>query len=296
MVHGEEETPCRSLTPVLMRLSVSLALAASLAAPFVPLPAQPADTLHGASKPLFTSADAVLAGAVLAGTLLMVPLDREFAEELQDSLRQSNRFLQRQATFFRLIAEPGALIIGGTMYAAGKLSSNEEMADLGLHGTEAIVIGSAVTAVLKAAFGRARPYVDRSDPLNFRFGRGVRGSEYRSFPSGHALAGFAAAAAVTAEASRFWSASEWYVGPVMYGGAALIGFSRMYNNKHWASDVVMAAGIGTFSGLKIVRWHHSNPGNSLDRWLLGATVAPAAEGGGKTVRLWVAPIRDPAGR
>ena len=49
----------------------------------------------------------------------------------------------------------------------------------------------------------------------------------------------------------------------------MIALSRLYNNKHWASDVVMAAGIGTFSGLKVVKWQHTHPGNRLDRWLLG---------------------------
>jgi membrane-associated phospholipid phosphatase len=66
---------------------------------------------------------------------------------------------------------------------------------------------------------------------------------------------------------------------VKYGGASLIALSRMYNNKHWASDVLMGAAIGTFAGTKVVRYHHSHPGNHLDKWLLGASVAPDGAGG-----------------
>jgi hypothetical protein len=70
-----------------------------------------------------------------------------------------------------------------------------------------------------------------------------------------------------------------YVAPVMYGGATLIGASRMYSNNHWASDVLMGAAIGTFAGRKIVRFHHSHPSNDIDRILLGATIMPHGDGG-----------------
>ena len=53
----------------------------------------------------------------------------------------------------------------------------------------------------------------------------------------------------------------------------------MYNNKHWASDVMMGAAIGTFAGSKVVRYHHSHPKNRIDRWLLGATIVPNGAGG-----------------
>jgi membrane-associated phospholipid phosphatase len=59
----------------------------------------------------------------------------------------------------------------------------------------------------------------------------------------------------------------------MYGGAALVGLSRMYNNRHWASDVITGAAIGTFAGTKVVRYHHTHPGNRIDRWLLGASMS-----------------------
>ena len=106
-----------------------------------------------------------------------------------------------------------------------------------------------------------------------------------------AAAGFAAAAAVVSETDRWWPEATIYVAPLMYGGAALIGVSRMYNNKHWASDVVMGAAIGTFAGLKVVRYHHSHPDNKIDEWLLGVTIRPGPDGG-NTFRFWAVPRRD----
>ncbi|HEX2779578.1 MAG TPA: phosphatase PAP2 family protein [Gemmatimonadaceae bacterium] len=231
------------------------------------------------TEPLFTSRDAWIAGGFVVGTVLLFPVDRKIAENLQDKRSQSNRFFHHQATNVRLIAQPGALLIGGSMYAVGRLAHVERMADLGLHGTEAIVVGTVITGAIKGTAGRARPYLGTDKPHDFKFGRGFRkGSDFSSFPSGHTLAGFAAASAVTAETHRWWPKSTWYIAPVMYGGASLIGLSRMYNNKHWASDVMMGAAIGTFAGRKVVQYHHSHPHNRIERWLLGASIVPTDNG------------------
>ena len=233
------------------------------------------------TEPLFTQRDAWYALGFAAGTVAMFPLDKKVAGNLQRPGTQTNRFLRDVATSFRLSAQPGALIIGGSLYAVGRLGRIERAADLGLHGTEAIVFAAVVGDALKGSIGRARPYaVADTNPHDFKWWRGFRrGTDYSSFPSGHTLTGFAAAAAVTAETSRWWPSSTWFIAPVMYGGATMIGLSRLYNNKHWASDVVMAAGIGTFSGVKIVNYNHSHPKNRLDRLLLATSVIPAPNGG-----------------
>ena len=231
-------------------------------------------------EPLFTTRDALYAGGFTLATIALFPLDKHIAQNLQDKHNQSNRFFHHQATNFRLIAQPGAFAIGGAMYLGGRLTHNEKLADLGLHGSEAILVGLGVTAAIKGSAGRARPYMGTDSPHNFKLFRGFTGgSDYSSFPSGHTLTGFAAAAAVTAETHRWWPHSTWYIAPVMYGGATMIGLSRMYNNKHWASDVMMGAAIGTFAGRKVVQYHHSHPKNRIDRWLLGATIVPNSEGG-----------------
>jgi len=252
----------------------------------VPAPTLAQTTAPAPHVPLFTVNDAYLAGAFIAGTLALRPVDEYFARRLQNKYSQSSRFLQEVAVTFRTIAEPGAFIIGGTLYIAGRASKQRDMADLGLHGTEAVVIGSVFAGVLKDAFGRARPFVHPpTDSTGFnandwQFGRGLKdGDKYRSFPSGHSVAAFAAAAAVVNETSRWWPDLTWVIGPAMYGGAGLVGLSRMYNNRHWASDVMMGAAIGTFAGNKVVRYHHrTNPTNKFDRWLLGASVSQSASG------------------
>lgn len=53
----------------------------------------------------------------------------------------------------------------------------------------------------------------------------------------------------------------------------------MYNNKHWAGDVLTGALIGSFAGRKIVRYHHSHPGNRIDDLLLSGSISRGANGG-----------------
>jgi membrane-associated phospholipid phosphatase len=230
--------------------------------------------------PLFTKADGLLAGSIVLGALFAQRLDDHYAARLQDSSTQANKKLQGLATFVRTTATPGSVIIGTSMYAVGRIARNDKMAELGLHGLEALAVGELTAIVLKGVIGRQRPSVRPRNPHSYGFLRGFRDDdEFRSFPSGHTVAAFAAASAVTSQTSNWSPDSRYLVGAVMYGGAALTGVSRMYNNRHWASDVIVGAGIGTFAGLKVVRFNQSHSGNKLDKWLLSGSIIPTSDGG-----------------
>ena len=275
---------CRA---VLSAVACSLALAAA------PLAAQGAgaDTVPRSTRPFFTRADAITLGAFTLATVAITPADRALAQRFRDPRTQENRLVRGTAAVVRELAAPGSLIIGGTLYAVGRLGGNERMASLGLHGTEAVLIGLGAVGVGKAMTGRARPYVTAdTNARDFKFMRGLRGGDgYRSFPSGHTVMAFAAAAAVTGETARWWPDATPYIGTALYGGAALAGLSRMYNDQHWASDVLVGAAIGTFVGQKVVRYHRTHPGNRIDRWFLAASLGPAPAGGGRLLRVGLVP-------
>lgn len=240
----------------------------------------PADTAGGTRARFFTRGDAELAALFAAGTVAMFPLDRRIALGMRDSPLRDNSFVKHSADAFRLTAIPGSTIIGGGLYVIGRVARVPRMAELGLHGTEALLVGQAIGTMIKGTLGRARPYmVADSNAHDFEFLRGFRkGNDYSALPSGHTIAAFAAASAVTAEASRWWPHSGLYIGSVMYGGATMVALERLYNDKHWASDVVLAAAIGTFSGLKVVKFNHEHPGNRIDRIFLSASIVPTPNG------------------
>jgi membrane-associated phospholipid phosphatase len=69
------------------------------------------------------------------------------------------------------------------------------------------------------------------------------GSNDFSFPSGHTAEAFASAEFMRQE---YKDVSPWY-GVAGYLTATATGLLRMYNNKHWLSDVVAGAGVGIAS-------------------------------------------------
>jgi membrane-associated phospholipid phosphatase len=236
------------------------------------------DSVH-AAQTLFTRRDGVLAAAFAGTTIVMFPIDRATARHLQDSTTQANRFFKNASHDVQYVADPGSIVIGASMYGVGRVLHWRKVADLGLHGTEAVVLSGAATALIKGLAGRSRPYVSSdTNAHDFRLGRGFTSGGYASFPSGHTSAAFAVAAVVTSESQRWWPHQTWLVAPAMYGGATLVGLSRMYNNAHWASDVALGAAIGTFSGIKVVRYSHGHSNNIIDRTLLGLRVVPLANG------------------
>ncbi len=267
----------RQLRRAALRLLLAGALPASTLAAQAPVPSDTSRDAHA----LFTAGDAALAVGFAGLTVAMFPLDRSFAGRLRNESSKASRFLDRTATGFEVLAVPGALVLGPALYLYGRQGHHSRVEDLGWHTTEAIGATLVATEILKGALGRSRPWVTAdTNPRDFAFGRGFTGEERSSFPSAHAAVAFAAAASLTSELQRDWPGHAWVAGPILYGGAALVGLGRMYHDKHWASDVALGAGVGTLIGLKTVRYAHAHPGNLVDRVILHASVVPDGHGGG----------------
>lgn len=75
------------------------------------------------------------------------------------------------------------------------------------------------------------------------------GSARNSFPSGHTAMAFMGAELLRRE---YWGVSPW-IGVAGYAVAAGTGFFRMYNNRHWLTDVLAGAGVGILS-VEVAYW------------------------------------------
>lgn len=118
------------------------------------------------------------------------------------------------------------------------------VAFLGLHLGGVRGKNSFVDATLMYAISNVVAYNGMVKPLkSFTEERRPDGTDLRSFPSGHTASAFVAAEFLRQE---YKEVSPWITAGG-YGCAILTGYLRMYNNKHWFSDVVAGAGIGILS-------------------------------------------------
>lgn len=252
-----------------------VAVAACLTLHASPLPAQQLATDSGAASPSTAAHRFATRGAVVAlATLATMPFDVRLAEGMRDQPVQRSAVLRSTAKAFDAAGDPGVLIASVVMYGAGRATGAPRLQRIGLHATEAVVLGGVTTSVLKVVAGRQRPYVsagDADDFTPFRVGGG-----HTAFPSGHTTVAFAFASSVTAELATESSRAAWIAGPVLYGGAGLVGLARMFDDKHWASDVVLGAGIGTLAGLETVAFSRTHPHTRIERMLAAVRIVPTA--------------------
>ena len=117
--------------------------------------------------------------------------------------------------------------VGGAFatYGFGKLFSNPGVQELGRDLVRAQIVTQTLTQALKVAVRRERP----------------DGSNQKSFPSGHASGSFATATVL----QRHYG---WKVGIPAYAVAGYIASSRLSEARHYLSDVVFGAAVGTLVG------------------------------------------------
>jgi membrane-associated phospholipid phosphatase len=172
------------------------------------------------------------------------------------------------------------MITGGLVWGIGRLSNDRGTADVAFHTTEAIATTAMVIQVVRGALGRGRPYVldddngekRNGDPREFRFMRGFTSYNYRSWPSMHAMASFAAASALAQEMRVRDTPHRGVIAPALYVAATMPALARMYLDEHWTSDIAMGVFLGVFAGQKAVLYSHSHPDNTVDRRFLKPAV------------------------
>lgn len=250
----------------------------SVALPCAPLAAQ--DAVKPA--PVITRGDLVKLGAIAGLTALAYQADGALRAEIRDAPTQQNGLADALTSIGDPYGGFGALALGGAMWGGGLIAGNETVATVGLRAVEAITVSGIVTKVIKGVAGRSRPRVAPHERGDFHFGQGFGAGpgngDFESFPSGHVTAAFAFASAVTSEVAYRAPEHTRSVAIATYGMGLVVAYARMHADAHWFSDVTLAAGVGTVSGLAITRWHATRPDNAIDRALLRPVVAPGPDG------------------
>jgi undecaprenyl-diphosphatase len=126
------------------------------------------------------------------------------------------------------------------LWWAGRRLERPRLAEAGAVGVLGIVGTALLSEAVKRSLCRDRPE-DGRDPTAW----GVAGGT--SFPSGHAGTAFAAATAVAVTTDG--------PGPAIlaYAAAAVLSYGRVLADRHWATDVVVGAALGTGVALAVAK-------------------------------------------
>jgi membrane-associated phospholipid phosphatase len=162
---------------------------------------------------------------------------------LHDKARTQAGSSKFMLTIERFGADYSIGVVGG-FFLAGTLNDNDTAMLVAQDSLTASIIASGmITPAIKIITGRSRPYKEVG---NNNFQRLSASSPNSSFPSGHTTEAFALASVISAHYEERWIKSS------VYTVATLVGIARIYNNAHFASDVLAGAFIGNWVGQSVV--------------------------------------------
>jgi len=185
------------------------------------------------TSPLVSGRDLWLGLGAAGATVFVAANDRWFRDRVLSSDSPEARGLARGAQPFgnATVVAPALLLLYGT----ARLSHRDSLERTALRMGISVGVAGGVALLVKEIVGRARPSERPADPYEFRPFSG-----HQSFPSGHAVVAFATATALASESRSRWV--PWVAYPV----ATVVGWSRVHDDVHWASDVVAGAALGVF--------------------------------------------------
>lgn len=190
--------------------------------------------------------------------------DQSVKDFFQSNQSKSLSFVSKN--FLEPFGAEHSFIVMSGIFTYGILAKDKKCLSTALLALESFALASLVTRVPKTLVGRERP-----DNWQGYGPFAIKGPFHgNSFPSGHTTASFAVASVI---ATQFRD-SKW-IPVAAYSVAGLAGLSRIYDNKHWLTDVVAGATIGTLVGNLV---SHRTSNSKL-------TVVPFGNGNFQGVRL-----------
>lgn len=194
----------------------------------------------------FSKNDFYLTGVILGVTAAVFPVDepvrrialRNHSKSLDNLFNVSEKFGNARYS----------LAMSGILYGGGLLFSDKSVRESGQILAEAIIFNGLITTGAKLVFNRARPFTNEGS-YKLDFFEFDSDFDETSLPSGHTSTAFTIATVLSQRLSNT------YASLVLYSMATLTAFQRIYADRHWFSDTLLGAALGTVIGLKVVKLH-----------------------------------------
>lgn len=196
--------------------------------------------------------DLLTFSAVVGAGLVLGLADRGIRDRVLERRTEGSQDFFRVVTRFGDGGYLGGFLAG--LFAVGQLSGKDGLRKTAWLGLESFIASSVFSSVLKLAVGRARPGAEEGSHSFHPFSRR---SSWTSLPSGHST-GVWSVATVVADRT-----DNGFVDAACYGIAALTSLSRIHEDKHWASDVLIGSAIGYFTAKKICALNREEGGPKL---------------------------------
>lgn len=185
-----------------------------------------------------------LLGGIIAGTGITYIFDEPTSEYFRGIKEDVPKVVRDYG--FEYGSPANNYMLTGAVYLTSLVIKDEK-----LRRTGVLLISSASSAgllqqLLKTTVGRARPLSGLSKDTYDPFWNGDK--NFHSFPSGHTILAFTNAYAIAKQFKSPW------VKAGIYTVGLVPGISRLWEGKHWLSDVVFSVAISIFTVESIDRY------------------------------------------
>lgn len=214
------------------------------------------DFKQEALSPLDIHGRGWVTGATLVGATIGLSFFDKPIQEWAAGLRRKNPTL---GSYSRAVTNLGGIYevapFAG-IAAYGFIFKNPKLRTTTALATQAYITSTFWSTLFKTLSGRLRPHdTDAGSTMNISTFHGPFYSlpygGNSAFPSGHTTLAFAAARVYAMEYKNIPA-----IPIISYGVAGLISFSRIIENRHWATDVFAGALLGFACGTQVVNNYH----------------------------------------
>jgi membrane-associated phospholipid phosphatase len=204
-------------------------------------------SIHVLSRPIhWQGEDWMKFGSLMAGTVAITLFEEEIRNIIfRNKSKAFNDFSQIVGTY----GEPlSVVLLTGVIYAYGNIFNDTWSRETAVIMTATLLPGGIIQSLSKYSAGRARPYLGLG---NYYFEPFKMQEDYFSFISGHTLVAMGTSIVL---ANRI---KNPFVKGILYTLGTMAGISRLYEDEHWFSDVILGGALAFGTASSATNWYET---------------------------------------